>query len=81
MSDQERRDKERAHSFTLKRQLNQEQMLTLRSLENFGWELKFIRHPPAEPPIAVVFDADRKKFAVLNQDGTLNEKSYLNIRP
>lgn len=64
----------------LKRQLNEDQRLTLAELERFGWELKFIRKPPFQPAIAVVFDGDRRKFAVLEADGRLNENPGFEIR-
>ena len=69
----ERRSGYKELSSVLKRQLNDAQMMTLRGLEGFGWELKFIRRKPFQEPIAVIFDADRKKFAVLLPDGTLDE--------
>lgn len=72
-------DKELA--ILLKRELNEEQRLTLADLERFGWELKFIRRPLFQPSIAVVFDSDRKRFAVLEPDGTLNENPGITIRP
>ena len=64
----------------LERQLNEEQLLTLRELERFGWELKFMRRRPFEAPIPVVFDGDRKKFGILEPDGTLNENPNFEIR-
>ena len=80
MLEQERRRREKELSFVLKRELNEEQRLTLSSLERFGWELKFIRHPVAGPSVAVIFDGDRKQFAVLEADGTLNENPGFDIR-
>jgi hypothetical protein len=79
-ADIERRKAEREYASVLKRQLNAAQILTLRGLEQFGWELKFIRHPPFQAPIAVVSDGDRKKYAVLELDGTLNENPGFPIR-
>jgi hypothetical protein len=72
-TDKERRSGQRELSSVLKRQLNDAQLLTLRGLEGFGWELKFIRRKPFQEPIAVIFDGDRKQFAVLKSDGTLDE--------
>src|SRR5436190_13771582 len=72
--DKERRSGQRELSSVLKRQLNDAQLMTLRGLEGFGWELKFIRRKPFQEPIAVIFDGDRKTFAVLEADGSLNEK-------
>jgi len=42
--------------------------------------LKFIRRPLFQDPIAVVFDSERKHFAVLEPDGTLNENPGFDIR-
>lgn len=71
---------EQARSSLLKRELNQEQLITLNELERFGWELKFVRRPPFQPSIPVVFDGDRKAWAVLMPDGTLNENPGFQIR-
>lgn len=64
----------------LKRDLNEAQLETLHDLEKFGWELKFVRRKPFEPPIAVVADGDRKSTAVLEPDGSINEQHGLTIR-
>ena len=76
----ERRKTERELSNVLKRDLNEAQLATLQGLEHFGWELKFLRRKPFQPPVAVVLDGDRKKFAVLEADGTLNENPGFEIR-
>ena len=80
MLEQERRQQEKELSLVLKRQLNQDQRLTLNSLESFGWELKFIRQQQFGAPVAVIFDGDRKKFAILEVDGSLNENPGFDIR-
>jgi hypothetical protein len=80
MSDSERRSGDKPRSSSLKHQLNEDQQLELAVLERFGWELKFIRRPPFEKPIAVVYDIESKKYAVLKEDGTLDEKTQLKIR-
>lgn len=80
MSDAERRKEALANQARLKRELNENQLATLNSLEHFGWELKFIRHKLFQDPIAVVFDGSREKFAVLQVDGTLNENPGFEIR-
>ncbi len=64
----------------LKRELNESQLTTLYGLERYGWELKFVRRPMFQQSIAIVFDADRKTFAVLEADGTLNENPGFDIR-
>ena len=79
-SEIERRKIQKELSYILKKELNDAQRATLQSLEAFGWELKFVRRKPFQPPVAVVFDGDRKKFAVLEMDGTLNENPGFEIR-
>jgi hypothetical protein len=65
----------------LKRQLNDDQRMTLSEIERFGWELKFIRHPPFQPAIPVVFDGERKRFATIEPNGQLNNNPPIKIRP
>jgi len=64
MTAAERRKNDARPSLALKRELNQDQRVALAELEKFGWELKFIRRPMFQQPIPVVFDSDRKHFAV-----------------
>lgn len=66
--------------YALRKQLNSRQLDTLLTLERVGWELKFIRRPPNVEPIAVVFDGNREHYAVLCNDGTLNEEPGFEIR-
>ena len=79
-TDIERRKAQKELSSVLKRDLNDAQLSTLQGLEQFGWELKFVRRKPFQTPIAVVFDGDRKNFAVLETDGSLNEHPDFEIR-
>jgi hypothetical protein len=76
----ERRKIEGKLANALRRELNQDQTLALSELEKFGWELKFIRRPMFQQLIPVVFDSDRKHFAILNADGTLDENPGFDIR-
>jgi hypothetical protein len=81
MPDKERRHAtEKAQQAALRRELNMAQQLTLSGLEQFGWELKFVRRPMFQASIPIVFDSDRKKYAVLEEDGTLNENPGFKIR-
>lgn len=80
MPDRERRQAPSAPSRALERLLNPAQLDTLRSLEHFGWELKFVRKPLFQKPVPVVFDGDRRSFAVIEEDGTLNETPAFTIR-
>ena len=77
---QEKRHAGTDSSWALKRELNDDQRLTLAELEGFGWELKFVRRPMFQDSIPVVLDSQRRNFAVIEPDGTLNERPALNIR-
>ena len=68
-------------SRTLRRELNEAQIDTLTGLERFGWDLKFIRRPLFKESIPVIFDGDRKVFAILEPDGRLNERPPFTLRP
>lgn len=73
MTDRERRQDNRLHSAVLRKHLNEDQQMTLRDLERFGWELRFVRRPPFQDPVPVVVDGDRRSFSVLKPDGTLED--------
>ena len=60
--------------------LNEEQIVTLRRMEAFGWELKFIRRPLFQDVLPVMFHTDSNQFGVLEDDGTLNMQRDLNVR-
>lgn len=68
----DRRVQDKESSAALKRELNEDQLATLNTLERFGWELKFIRHQ-AGHTLAVLFDPDNRKYAVLGVDGEVDE--------
>lgn len=69
----DRRLREQLRSSELKRELNEAQLDTLHTLERFGWHLKFIRHPAGQAQLVVLQDPDTGKFAVLGEDGELDE--------
>jgi len=80
MYGRERRNGEEEGTSRLRDLLNDDQRMTLVELEHFGWALKFVRRPLFQPSIPVVFDADRKRYAVLEADGSLNEQPGFDIR-
>lgn len=81
MSGNERRTGEKPRGSSLRQQLTEDQRMELATLERFGWELKFIRKPPFQKPIPVVYDSESKRYAVLLEDGTLDENPKFTIRP
>lgn len=80
MVERERRQETMPPSAALRSQLNEEQLMTLRDLERFGWELKFIRRPPFQEAIPVVVDGDRKSFSILKSDGSLEDQPDIKLR-
>ena len=75
-----RRGVQKAVPIDLGRYLNESQLLALRSLENFGWHLWFVRRPLFMQPIVVVTNADATQHAQLEEDGSVNLKSPLQLR-
>ena len=80
MTDVDRRKSKQVLPDVLKSELNPDQRDTLGELEKFGWELRFVRHDPEQRPVPVIFDSEHAKFAVLDQDGSLDENAFINIR-
>ena len=80
MAEGERRFQATPSLKRLESQLNIAQVLTLRELEHFGWELKIVRMPMFEPPVAIVFDGSRTLYGVIESDGSLNESPSLHVR-
>lgn len=81
MDHSERRSAQPHSSRELRKELSEAQRDTLGELERYGWELKFIRHPLFQGSVAVLYDPDRKGYACLESDGTLNEHPTFRIRP
>lgn len=78
---QERRRGAPGSRGSLRAELNDDQRTTLVELERFGWELHFLRRPLFQPSVAFLYDRDRRSYAVLEEDGTLNESHGHAIRP
>lgn len=76
----EKRGQQKAIPIDLGRYLNNLQLLALHSLESFGWNLWFIRRPLFMQPIVVVASPDSNKYAVLEEDGSVNMNPALAVR-
>ena len=64
----------------LRKYLNFEQQTQLRAIEGFGWSLKFIRRPLFQQTVAVVVSPDGNSVGILEEDGTLNMDSDIELR-
>ena len=73
MTEAERRSDYSRPANALKKELNQAQIDALTTLEQFGWYIKFVRHNPPNPPVAVLCDPDMHRFAILDAAGELHE--------
>lgn len=80
MTARERRQPHSPPNAALRAQLNEEQLMTLRELERFGWELRFVRRRPFQDLVPIVVDGDRKSFSILNADGTLEDNPDIKLR-
>lgn len=60
--------------------VNEVQYLAIRRIEDFGWDLKFVRRENLKTPILVVSDQSGKQLGVLEPDGRLNLQHNLKIR-
>ena len=76
----DRRQEQFLRESALKRNLNDDQVATLGTLERFGWALKFVRKSPLGP-LAAVYDPEKRVLAVIEPDGRLNENPQQSFRP
>lgn len=65
----------------LKAGLTAPQLATLQTMEQFQWTLRFVRRPMFLAPIPVLFNRDDSRYAVLEEDGSINETPGFKIRP
>lgn len=83
MTDQRERRKADARLVSpvgLRAGLNRAQLDALATLEQLGWDLRFVRRPMFLDPIPVVFQRDGERFVVVEADGSLNENPGFRIR-
>jgi len=60
--------------------LNPLQLMAIRNVGNFGWELHFVRRNGVEIPVPVVKGADGKAIGVIDENGRVDTNSKLIIR-
>ncbi len=64
----------------IKEILNEQQLLTLRKVESYGWYIQFIRRPSFQTPVAVLFHPDNDNLVTLEEDGTLDPQTGIKVR-
>jgi hypothetical protein len=60
--------------------LNDQQLTSLRQIENFGWQLHFVRRPLFQDPLVVIVSAEGDRFGTLEADGRIEIKNRFDIR-
>ena len=60
--------------------LNQDQKNALRNVENFGWQMAFVRRPLFDDPIFVVTSPDHQRYAILESSGEVNMEPEIVVR-
>jgi hypothetical protein len=60
--------------------LNQDQIRALRAMEQFGWQLHFVRRPLFQEVVPVMINQEGDKMMILEADGSLNDKVELDLR-
>lgn len=80
MHGKERRKHEDLDPDQLRRGLSDAQLHALKTLEQFGWTLRFVRRPMFQDPVPVVFDRQGERWVVLEPDGSLDESPGFRLR-
>ncbi len=77
---QDKRRGELAIPINIRQFLNEDQMLSLRQMEGFGWHLMFIRRPLFQDPQVILGNADETILGTLSEDGDLDTDTDVPIR-
>ena len=78
--DIERRSEENLVHESLHEVLNETQLLTLSTVEEFGWVLAFIRRPLFQDIVPVLLHPDNNILGTLEVDGELKTQSEIKFR-
>ena len=60
--------------------LTELQRTSLRRIENFGWQIKFIRRPRFQPPVVDVENTTGMNIGILEEDGGVNLRPAISLR-
>ena len=76
---EDKRKGSKAIPSNVKKYLNESQQVELRTIEGFGWDIKFIRRPLFQEPVVMVMSPDGNSIGTLEEDGQLNLDADINI--
>ncbi len=60
--------------------LNDDQLQALAQIKNFGWQLKFVRRPLFQQPVAVIINTDGDRLGTLESDGRIELQGNFDLR-
>ena len=64
----------------VKEMLNEEQMIALRKIEGYGWQLRFVRRPLFQAVVPVVVSGKGDQIGILEEDGRLDLQTIIEHR-
>ncbi len=76
----ERRKTDPSVTTEMEKQLNPAQLESWRMMQTFGWQLRFVRRPLFQQPVAVIVNKAGELHAVIEEDGKVNDKPDFKIR-
>lgn len=76
----EKREREPAVPSNIDVLLTEPQRVALHRVENFGWQLKFVRRPRFESPIVVVENVTGASIGTLEENGDINLNPCVHLR-
>ena len=78
--DREKRNRQKPIPDNVEDYLNDDQMMALSQIENYGWRLEFIRRPLFQEPTPVLFGPNNDQIGILREDGTIDKNPDIQIR-
>lgn len=76
----EKRQREPAVPDNVEVLLTGPQRVALHRVENFGWQLKFVRRPRFESPVVVVENSTGANIGTLEENGDINLNPRVQLR-
>ncbi len=78
---EDKRDKQPPIPVRLSEYLNQAQIATINKMEQFGWELFFVRRPLFQEVITIMRFLQSGETALIEEDGSFNRAHEVYVRP
>lgn len=69
-----------AQAQALRDGLTPAQLATVETMEQFDWELRFVRRPMFQAPVPVLFEQGGERYVVVEEGGNINHSPGLRLR-